>query len=923
MLATQLPIHSRTSHSGSPGGLLGPPGSELMLRICGGSHRGRVVKIRSAKCTVGSAPGCTLRLRADGIAPLHSWILRGPRGAVVRRATGYSLLNGQRFDDAPLRGGDRLVFGSVELEVVGFGECPLLEPAPTFPSHAPIAELEACLAAANEDIARLEADAQQAWQTSVVASERAEQMCEALERANVQIGEITAELESTQAELKRRSGSQSDQRAHVSRLEGLLEASHREVAVARQALVEAQTASAERTSHAQRLEAECNARDRRVEQLERELTAAQHAAREAAARAVTGPATIVMSDLQAEIKASEELQACNVALEAEVSRLTTELRISVQDRDAALSASARLLQAERQVEQWQDQSNQRQLRLDELSSRLNAVERQLRDSQAKAEQLERDNQQLQQQIGPLQKEAELARERQAQLEEQAGELDRAQDELDAAATALQSQQQSLEARQHELAAAQQTLQSDREAWLREEQELRRQLNEREAAARDHELQLSSRAQLLQAEAERTQQQQLEINELRGRLEGETADEATRQRQLDDLAAELAERSEKLDEREALLSRRHQELAAEQAAWQAERDACQAQPPVSRDSDSVWLAPASGVPHETAFAAAEAPAVDPNLEQEEVSEGAAPAGNPRDSSSMDSVLGRLVKAGLWRNPDEEAQAAEPAPDLESEPESPAPNVYQPPKSFLPPEGFVDDAEEAEVSPVLPFQASPEAPLPTPGAAKSATAGDEESIESYMERLMMRVRGDGSKPGATSSAPASHFAPEPSGAAPTTQTEAPAPKTDVKPEEFLPRAQAPEASVNMAAMRELANSAARSAIATHQQKHTSKRATGKLIGSAAVLAISLLLCFLAWYAWSLAAAIGAALGLAVSGWGMSAGLWRLLQSMQLKQPGEKRVVEREAPQAAPAVPAAADSSDLAVEGQSAAAPAERAL
>ena len=40
---------------------------------------GQIVRLRAAKCTVGSGPQCTLRLRARGVGPLHCLIVRGPR----------------------------------------------------------------------------------------------------------------------------------------------------------------------------------------------------------------------------------------------------------------------------------------------------------------------------------------------------------------------------------------------------------------------------------------------------------------------------------------------------------------------------------------------------------------------------------------------------------------------------------------------------------------------------------------------------------------------------------------------------------------------------------------------------------------------------------------------------------------------------
>jgi chromosome segregation ATPase len=97
--------------------LLGIPSGELSFSILTGEHQGRQVRIGGAKCTIGSGRGCTLRLRARGVAPLHCWILRGAGGTIVRRRHRDTQLNGCTFEDSILAPGDRLRIGSVELEV--------------------------------------------------------------------------------------------------------------------------------------------------------------------------------------------------------------------------------------------------------------------------------------------------------------------------------------------------------------------------------------------------------------------------------------------------------------------------------------------------------------------------------------------------------------------------------------------------------------------------------------------------------------------------------------------------------------------------------------------------------------------------------------------------------------------------------------
>ncbi len=98
-----------------------PAGGELVFRVYGPASHGRVVRLKSPKCTIGAARDCTLRLRTVGVAPLHCLVLRGPAGAVVRRLSPDTLLNHGAFADAPLKSGDRLGLGPIELEVLGIG----------------------------------------------------------------------------------------------------------------------------------------------------------------------------------------------------------------------------------------------------------------------------------------------------------------------------------------------------------------------------------------------------------------------------------------------------------------------------------------------------------------------------------------------------------------------------------------------------------------------------------------------------------------------------------------------------------------------------------------------------------------------------------------------------------------------------------
>ncbi len=98
--------------------LLGSPQGELLLRMIHPDGEPKLIRTAAVKCTVGSAPGCTIRLPRAGVEPVHCVILRGGRQTLVRRWSEGTRLNGHRFTEAPLVLGDRLGVGPIELEVV-------------------------------------------------------------------------------------------------------------------------------------------------------------------------------------------------------------------------------------------------------------------------------------------------------------------------------------------------------------------------------------------------------------------------------------------------------------------------------------------------------------------------------------------------------------------------------------------------------------------------------------------------------------------------------------------------------------------------------------------------------------------------------------------------------------------------------------
>jgi hypothetical protein len=106
------------------------------MRVRGSEHDGRVLQIRSPKCVIGSDAGCTLRLDADGVRPVHCLVLHAAEGMFVRRWSADTALNGHGFDIARVQPGDCLTVGTVELEFLAPTPCGDPRPA-ILPSDAP------------------------------------------------------------------------------------------------------------------------------------------------------------------------------------------------------------------------------------------------------------------------------------------------------------------------------------------------------------------------------------------------------------------------------------------------------------------------------------------------------------------------------------------------------------------------------------------------------------------------------------------------------------------------------------------------------------------------------------------------------------------------------------------------------------------
>lgn len=175
---------------------------ELVLRIHGSRRNGQIVRIRSAKCLVGSDPSCDLRLRSRYVAPLHCLILRGPGGTVVRSWSRDTRINGLAFDDARLGEGDFLSIGPINFEVLEVNSPRAEELPPRRPYFGNAAtEGGGCATAECNSLSVLSAEANRG---------RARRVIEALRQSRAQVERLESELRSLQASRETESATSRD-----------------------------------------------------------------------------------------------------------------------------------------------------------------------------------------------------------------------------------------------------------------------------------------------------------------------------------------------------------------------------------------------------------------------------------------------------------------------------------------------------------------------------------------------------------------------------------------------------------------------------------------------------------------------------------------------------------------------------------------
>lgn len=90
----------------------------LALRVCSEEHFGTTIQMVSPNLTIGASDSCFLRIRAEGVEPLHCLIVRERDAINFRNGSAVTLVNGQPASGANLQLGDRLTIGPVTFELI-------------------------------------------------------------------------------------------------------------------------------------------------------------------------------------------------------------------------------------------------------------------------------------------------------------------------------------------------------------------------------------------------------------------------------------------------------------------------------------------------------------------------------------------------------------------------------------------------------------------------------------------------------------------------------------------------------------------------------------------------------------------------------------------------------------------------------------
>ena len=703
---------------------------ELVLRVCGTSRDGQVVRLKAPKCTVGAGADCTLRLKARGVQPLHCLILRGPAGMVVRRYADDTFLNGRPFTDAALTPGDHLRVGPVEFEVLPDSET-AASSRPAFPGRSD--ELDALRNQLNTLRERLQ------QQQTTLEHEQHQWRCQR-EADEAEIVQSRQKLDAEIEELRQRQAEFDRRREEFEELHAI-----------------GQT--------------ECQQWQRQFDERDHELKTRRE---DVDAR---------WTELEQRRTAFDEER-----LQWQSRRNEREAQLEERQRqfnELQTKLDSETEQLQHQQRQWQNDREETERQLHELQENLNARAAEL-DKQRHAF----DEQQRQWQTQRDADQQQLANSADQELERQRAELESLREEFE-------TQRTDFETRQAEWQHERQQFEEDRARAEQEQQqwdEQRRLWDEQRRQAEEASAQRCSEETTSDEAALATQRN--ELNAERDALAAESeAWLAERER----AEQELAQRAEQLDARTTDLDSQGRAREDERRHWDAERELIegrlreQTEQMEKRQAElQQWEVELRERCDQLERAAAEDTRV-AEAEQPETKD---------EALDLESVLRRLGHSELL-DEDEEAE----------------------------PEGSTAITTELSATEASAPDSYSQAAEPQPTTGRD---DEDESIDEYMARLMNRVKG---MAGDTPVRPVkATVVSEP--APVETQEASPAshqlpPENRQPAEAMAPRAVAPEKRVSLAAMRELANLSARTAVDRHARDQLNRSRQGKLTVAAVAL------------------------------------------------------------------------------------------
>jgi len=393
MLATTTTPRRSTSQETSE--------EDLVLRFSGSSRDGQIVRLRSPKCTVGSGPQCTLRLRARGVAPLHCLILRGQNGTVVRRWSADTRLNHRAFTDAHLSSGDQLSLGPIELEVLSTGTTPVQSPEAE--SHRDLAQETNSQGEIEKQ--NIEKERHRLRELAASLQQREDALATQSIQETARLAELEAQRESHEAERRQWQKEREETRRSIGQQQEQLAAGQADIEKERNLLAEQQTA----------LETERNTLTQQQAALEAEQNAA------------------------AEQRHQQEIQR-----DEKVSEQATQLE-QMHARLAELEAQRESHEAERR--QWQEEREETRRSIDQQQEQLIAGQADI----------EKERNLLADRQATLETEQNTLTQQQAALETERNTLTQQQ-------TALEAEQNATEAEKNAVRAEREALEEEQRLW---------------------------------------------------------------------------------------------------------------------------------------------------------------------------------------------------------------------------------------------------------------------------------------------------------------------------------------------------------------------------------------------------------------------------------------------------------------------------